>query len=374
MDARSPSAGLCRDRAVRAIVSSQRMLTRDCAGVTRDAERGTLVACSGGADSLALVLALASAGIPIVVGHVVHDLRPESEACADRDHVRGVAARLGLRFVEAAVRVRAMRGNMEGNARRARYAALRRLAADAGVAFVAAGHHADDVLESMLMRLMRGAGPRGLAGPAPSRVLRREEATDGGEVWLVRPMLGVARADAERICKSGVGGEGVPWIHDRSNDDLSLLRNAVRASVVPAMRELAPGVETRASRAAGLLREAARVLEIQVNSKLRGASRERGAIIFSRDSLLGEQRILVGDLLRAAIADLTGGAGLDRVPSSEIGRAVAAIQDRRGDMRTFGWGAGARIRVVVLRDRVVVQVGGGQNGGETDSAGGSLRP
>ncbi len=135
-----------------------------------DSHRRTVIACSGGADSSALVIALA-AGLGVrardvlVVGHVVHDLRSRGEALADRDAVRALAERLGLEFVEREVRVRGeWGGNLEALARRARYAALGEMAREAGCGFVATAHHADDQMESVLMALVRGAGLRGLAG------------------------------------------------------------------------------------------------------------------------------------------------------------------------------------------------------------------
>lgn len=374
MEARSQSAGLSRDRAVRAIIASHRSLTRACVGAERDDERSTLVACSGGADSVALAVALASTSIPVVIGHVVHDLRPEAEAFADRDHAKSVAARLGLRFVESSVRMNGLPGNTEANARRARYAALVRLAADVGVGIIATAHHAGDVLETLLMRLMRGAGPRGLSGPVPYRKLHAASGAAAQDVWLVRPMLGITRTDAERICGLACGGAALSWIHDRTNDDHTLLRNAVRARVVPILRELAPGVETRAGHAAELLREASCLLDDRVVSIMDQASHANGAIVLTRQVLADQPRVVLGDVLRGVVAEVAGGTGLDRIPATEIGRAVAAIRDGRGGLRTFGWGDGARIRVEVHRDRVIVSMTGGTDGGEANCTRGTLRP
>jgi tRNA(Ile)-lysidine synthase len=161
-----------RDRTVRTVSRAWRELT---GGLTRgrDSQRRTLIACSGGADSSGLAIALASAvskpRMQFVVAHVVHDMRAEDEALADRDATKGLAARLGLEFVESRVRLRGLSGNAEAVARRLRYAALKQLAEDHGCGFIATAHQADDQLETMLMKLIRGAGPRGLAGVAPSR-------------------------------------------------------------------------------------------------------------------------------------------------------------------------------------------------------------
>ena len=374
MPPRASSAELSRDRAVRAIVSAHRALTCRCAGIDRDAERRTLVACSGGADSTALALALASSSIPLVLAHVVHDVRPESEALADRDHVRSLASSLGVSFKEASVRIRGLPGNLEANARRARYAALAGLAAESDAEIVATGHQADDVFETLLMRLMRGAGPRGLAGPAPCRPLSASGAGQAGRCWLVRPMLSVTRADAERICRLDRDGPGSNWRLDSTNDDRSLLRNGVRARIVPLMRELAPGVELRAARASETMRDVLRVWDERVTTLLRDARRVEDGMDFSRRMLAEQPRALIGAVIRAAILEVCGDQGIDRVGASEMSRAVRAVLDGRADRRSFGWGIGGSIVVVIDHESVTIQTGGGGSGSEADRAGRALRP
>lgn len=374
MPPRASSAALSRDRAVRAIVSAHRTLTYRCAGIESDAERRTLVACSGGADSTALALALASSSIPLVLAHIVHDVRPESEALADRDQVRLLASSLGVPFAESSVRIRGLPGNLESNARRARYHALAGLAVDSGAEIVATGHHADDVLETMLMRLMRGAGPRGLAGPAPYRRLSAPGVGQADRCWIVRPMLSVSRADAERICRLDRDGPGSNWRLDSTNDDRSLLRNAVRARIVPLMRELAPGVERRAARASETMRDVVRVWDERTATLLRDARRVDGRLDISRRALAQQPRALIGEVIRAAILELCGDEGIDRVGASELGQAVSAVLDDRADRRRFGWGVGGSIVVVIDHEWVFIQAGGGGSGSEADRAGRALRP
>ncbi|VAX42586.1 tRNA(Ile)-lysidine synthetase, partial [hydrothermal vent metagenome] len=179
-----------RDRMTRGVVARWRALTGG--QPADDHDRRTLVACSGGADSVALVLMLAAGGgvgSEIVVGHVLHDLRSADETAADRDLVAGLAARLGLRFVEAPVTVRDQPGNAEGNAREARYHQLERLAWETGCPFVATAHHANDQVETMLMAMLRGAGVGGMAGMEPRRGLGERG------IALVRPMLEIGGAE-----------------------------------------------------------------------------------------------------------------------------------------------------------------------------------
>ncbi|MBX3361890.1 MAG: tRNA lysidine(34) synthetase TilS [Phycisphaeraceae bacterium] len=369
----APRGAISRDPAVRRIITSHRELTHRCSGIDRDAERGTLVACSGGADSVALAVALSCVSIPIIIGHVRHDIRPDHETAADRDHALKVAETLGVRFVEASVSVRGLPGNTESNARHARYAALADMAAAGGLAFVAAAHHADDVLETILMRLMRGAGPSGLAGPAPARRIGLASSHAGRTIWLLRPMLGVGRADAERICRLANDGRGFSWVTDQTNTDLRLLRNAVRARVAPILKELAPGVEIRASRAAELMRETAGVLDDRADQILKAAVRSPDSVIVPRVLLAGERGVVVGAVIRRVISDLTRGRFLDRIRAAELSRLIRAIRDGKGGSREFGWGRNSGVRVTVERDGVVIEARGDKSGSETDCARRPLR-
>lgn len=332
---------LRQDPAIRRIVRDHRRLTRACAEAARDPQRSTVVACSGGADSLALLLALAVTPIPIVAAHVIHDIRAERESLADRDHVRSIAAILAVPFCEASVSARTP-GNLERNARRAREAALARIARDQRARFIATGHHADDVLETMLMRLARGAGPRGLAGPHPTRRLGSEP----NDAWIVRPMLGVSRIDTERICSIA----GVEWRHDTTNDDTALLRNAIRAQVVPHLKAMAPGVERRAARAAELLRGASEVLTERAGAIDAPAGID-GSIRIERSRLRDEPPVVGGEAIRLALARVGRGVGLDRVGAASIDRVLHAARDRTGGVRTFRIG---RAVVELRRETLVI--------------------
>ena len=208
----------------------------------RDADRRTLVAVSGGVDSSALLLALcaglgpARASKTLVVAHVRHDLRPARVARGDEERARQLAARVGVSFVAVPVRVRERAGNAEANARQARYAALGKLAAEHGCVAIATAHHAGDVLETLLMRIIRGSGLRGLRA-----VRARVGLRDAGSIAIVRPMLVCDRAQAVAICK----GAGWRWREDKTNRDQRLLRNALRTRVLPELERLAPGAALR---------------------------------------------------------------------------------------------------------------------------------
>ena len=330
----------------------------------RDVERRALVACSGGADSTATLLALATTPAPLVVGHVAHDIRPEAEVRADAEHARALAASLGIPFVDAPVRVREGPGNLEARARRARYEALERMAGERACRLVVTGHHADDVLETSLMRLLRGTGARGLAGPLPSRPLGPHGLT------LVRPGLLVSRADMLRICSLA----SLTPRHDVTNDDPSMLRNAIRARVVPVLKQLSPGVERRVARTAAHMRNIAAYLEGEAAAILGRAELAGPSIRLGRTLVRQVPEILLGEVVRGAVLQLGGGADLDRTGASTVGKVVRAARDGRGGRRTFKWGVQGRVTVLITADRVEISVEEGTDASEADRSRRTLRP
>jgi tRNA(Ile)-lysidine synthase len=213
-------------------------------GLLAPGER-VLVALSAGPDSTALAAALAElrdageAG-PLHALHVDHGLRPggdDDAACASE-----VCARLGIGF--ARTRVRVGPGNVQAAARRARYAALRAEAARVGAERIATGHTRTDQAETVLLRLVRGAGARGLAGIPPRRGA------------LVRPLIDRSRAEVLAYLQA----RALPWREDPSNASERFLRNRVRHRLVPALLALAPAAERALARAADLAREDERAL------------------------------------------------------------------------------------------------------------------
>lgn len=270
----------------------------------------------------------------MIVGHIVHDLRGRAEAEADRDAAAALASRCGLGFVESSVSARAAGGNAEAAARRLRYAELSRLAAEAGCGFVATAHQADDQLETLLMRLLRGAGPGGLGGIAPRRPL-------ANGVMLIRPMLGATRADSEALCAAA----GWAWQEDATNRDETRLRARLRRRVIPELRAISPDVAGRAARSMELLRGAGEVVEARAAALLARAARdEAGGLVWARADFRLEPEVIVGSLLRVAAARVSGGAGADRAGRGVVDRAVRAVRDGRGGKRVLRIGS-ARLTV-----------------------------
>ncbi len=299
--------------------------------------RPTLIACSGGADSTALAIALAG-GRGHAIAHIVHDMRPASEANVDRDAVRELAGKLGLPFHESQVSCRDD-GNVESAARRARYRALERIARDANIAFVASAHHADDQFESLVMALIRGAGLRGLSGIAPSRPL-------SDSVTLVRPMLRLTRADSEAICRAA----GIEWVHDRTNLDETRARAGLRLGPIAQIRDHRPGAALRAAKSADLLRDAAQVVEERVIGVFGDADQ------WPRARLRTETALVVGAGLRRAALRVSGGIGADRLTARIVDPVVRAVRDNSTEPRRFTWSlSGTKIEVRVTAQNITLR-------------------
>jgi tRNA(Ile)-lysidine synthase len=202
-------------------------------------ERATvLVAVSGGVDSIVLldtlVRARAELGLELAVGHVNHGLRGEASD-ADESLVKDAAARYGLPFLVRRVAPLALREGrssrerptLQEAARRVRYDALEAMAAEASARRIATAHTLDDQAETVLLRLLRGAGPDGLGG-----IPEQTPETAGG-LRVVRPILGVSRAEIERIARE----RGLRWSEDASNRDGTFARARLRSDWLPGLGE-----------------------------------------------------------------------------------------------------------------------------------------
>jgi tRNA(Ile)-lysidine synthase len=216
-----------------------------------------LIAVSGGPDSMALLRALLAAKQQVggagklFVGHVDHSLRGE-ESTADADWLADECRQLAVPlFIEKAHvgAIAEVRGDgMEEAARATRYEILTRIAETLGARFVALGHHRDDQIETILFRLLRGSGLRGLAGMPATRPL-------SPSVAAVRPLLNVRRGEIESYLQA----IGQNSRRDETNLDSELAaRNAIRQELLPQITE-----RFGASATAAILRVAEQAAEAQ---------------------------------------------------------------------------------------------------------------
>jgi len=189
-----------------------------------------LAAVSGGADSVVLLHVLqdirGALDLHLVVGHVDHGLRRDSGE--DAAFVEDLARDLGLPFLSRQVCCAAPGRSLEEMARERRYEALQEMAREAGASRIATGHTATDQAETVILRMVRGSGPLGLAAILP--------ATREG---VVRPLLCATREEVGAYARE----RGLRWREDPTNRDSRFLRNRVRVEVMPALRALNPRID-----------------------------------------------------------------------------------------------------------------------------------
>ena len=262
-------------------------------------------AVSGGPDSLALLVLARAAGLEVTAVHVDHGIRPTS--AADAGVVAAAAAAAGAGFRCETVSV-APGANLEARARSARHAAL----PDGALL----GHTADDQAETVLLNLLRGAGPAGVAAMEPS-----------GR----RPLLGLRRADTAEVCRLA----GLAPVLDESNLDPAIRRNRVRHELIPLLEEIFErDVTPLLCRHAGLAREVTGALDAAV------------ADLDPRDcaALAAAPRALARWALRGWITEARGPtAGGERHPPdlAAVDRALAVAL---GEARASDVGGGWRVR------------------------------
>lgn len=281
-------------------------------GLIAPGER-VLVALSAGPDSTALVAALAAlrdAGEvgPVHALFVDHGLRAGVDAEADT--ARATCERLGVPL--RAVKVVVGAGNVQAAARRARYAALRKEAARIGAARIATGHTQTDQAETVLLRLLRGAGALGLSGIPPKR----------GAV--VRPLIDRARSEGiEWLVR-----RGLDWRDDPTNASPRYTRNRLRLELWPRLLEVNPALEVALARTADLLRDDERAL----------SARARALVKASPEIALDRLRRVPRAVSRRVIRRLALGAGgrAAAPEASHVERALGLLDgdgDRQVELR-----------------------------------------
>jgi tRNA(Ile)-lysidine synthase len=307
-----------------------------------DGASGVVVAVSGGADSGALLDVLVRlvsnrqppTSIPhLHVAHLNHELRG-AESADDAEFVRVLADHLGLAATINSIDVLAVaeasdRG-IEEVAREIRYQFLLDVANKTGCDRIAVGHTMTDQAETFLMRLIRGAGLRGLAAMRPvtsAHVFGKTEKAEGRRqkagapelpsascflpsVLLIRPLLCVTREEVEHYCR----GSGLEFRIDSSNQSVDYTRNRVRNEVLPALKEINPRVVEAIARATETIGGDEDLLEHLASSflgKARTPSRVQNVATYSVAALLDQppemRRRMIIEAMRSARTSTVGG-------------------------------------------------------------------
>lgn len=319
----------------------------------RDPGQPCLVACSGGADSVFLVLYLlarlpAEAAASLHLVHFNHRLRG-ADAEADAAFVRELAGELGLAL--SIGHPEAPPAPDEDSLRNARYDWMTTVYHSVKAAALFLGHHADDRLESQLMALFSGSGPAGLAAPVPVKRF------PDGQLRL-RPLLDLRRVQIEAALRAA----GIPWREDASNADPAYTRNWIRHRLIPGIKAHFPqDIHAGSARTAHLMAEILQFLDARINQ----LSPDTGdPETFQFGALTGQPRALVrrafmgwwlrhhpdsrisASALERILDGLTGSA--ERVPV-DIGRGWRLVPgsgdclrlEQSADTRPQEWGGTA---------------------------------
>lgn len=275
------------------------------------AQRGTrwVIGASGGPDSSLLLHALAELsrrdelGWALHVAHLHHGLRGVA-ADEDAGFVESLARGLGFPFHEERADIRgqveATGGSTEEVARERRYEFLERVALKIGGELVAVGHHADDNAETVLHRVCRGTGLRGLGGMSDVRPIQA-----GSRVRLVRPLLHQRRGTIESLCAL----RNIDFRLDQTNFSLELTRNRLRHRVLPLLRE---EINPNVSEALLRLAEQARWLGTYLED---AAARVFDSLIVAESprylalntlALLAKQKLIQAEVVRRAVSLVLG--------------------------------------------------------------------
>ena len=271
---------------------------------------------SGGVDSVALLVALAelaaSLRFSLRAAHVNHGISPNAPSWAA--FCSRLCARLAISLQVETVDIAPYRDlGLEAAARRARYEVFSRIDAD----FLVLAQHRDDQAETLLLRLLRGTGLRGLAAMSPVR------AVEGTRMSILRPLLGTSRAEIEAFARA----RGLEWVEDESNADTARQRNFLRHDVIPVLERQFPAARAAIARTAANLGEARELLDAMARADL--------------ERCLGGTAVDVPALLRLGEARAKNVLrywcdthDLEPLPASRLAELLRQLKESRHDSRT----------------------------------------
>ena len=291
------------------------------------ADETFIVAVSGGADSVSLLLALhelrelKKLNLRFLIAHFNHDLRG-AESAKDVEFVRDLTTKFNFEFVykiqNPKSKIQNQRGNLEQNARIARYAFLTETAENLHAFGILTAHTQTDQAETFLLNLIRGSGLDGLGGMSPKSKVQspKSEGTSQipnpkSQIQLVRPLLNWAkREDTENFCRLNE----VEFCSDPMNEDLAFKRVRIRKILLPMLQDFNPKIIETLANTASLLREDAEFLKSTVED-IDGFSKDKGQKTKDEGQPIKDLKNLFPSMRRQILRDW--------------------LKEERGDLRTL---------------------------------------
>jgi tRNA(Ile)-lysidine synthase len=277
-----------------------------------------LVAVSGGPDSTALLSGLTEEGHVVVAAHYDHALQPGSEASAQ--HVRGLCRRMGVELITERREKTMPRGSVQAGARALRYEFFERARVQAGAEVVAIAHTADDVVEGVVLHLLRGCGLAGMRGMPAHRGV------------FARPLLNVWRSEvADYLVERGIDA-----LQDPANSNSAYARVRVRHDILPALERDRPGIMRRFRAAAARAASLHDSMAGTVASELDGRATTRSTVAAAPEPIAAE-------LMRQLYA--RAGGAQPALSRSHLHAMLKLAQPGRGG-RGVDLPGGLRLRIV----------------------------
>jgi tRNA(Ile)-lysidine synthase len=270
-----------------------------------------LVALSGGPDSVCLLHVLNKLKeefeVDLAALYVDHGLRPE-EVAREKKFCENLCSKFSVSFLTKSIDVKSYakenKLGMQEAARELRYRVFEETARELDAQKIALGHTADDQAETLIMRLLRGTGPAGLSGIPPVR----------GK--FIRPLIEVQRKEIEQY----LGEEKIDFIIDSSNLKKDYLRNEIRLSLMPWIKEINPNIADTLSRTASIFREEERYFDILVAKTLMKlmSRKTNSRIELFLSPLAAMEKIVLRRTLRRAIDETAGLRGINFIHIEDI--------------------------------------------------------
>lgn len=293
--------------------------------------------------------------------HLTHDIRPKNDTDNDLRVVKALCTRLNIPLKHEEIfpqeKVDETGGNLEDAASYIRHLHYQAACVDSRYfgsddekqRCVATAHHADDQLETILMKIGRGCGLRGLSGIAPYYY-------ESG-MTLIRPMLCITKEDCIAICKDN----NIEWSEDSTNGDTNLVRNRIRKEVLPVLKELFPEICQNATDAAGIVASAQEVVRrgsfdhmdhYQIH---RGLACANGLRFLPIEAARLAEDIEIYEWIVRETRSIGGDA--EHINKFMLDQVIYAIRDKKS--RKFNWVSGNTLRlgtiVETTSDKLIVR-------------------
>lgn len=284
-----------------------------------------LLMVSGGVDSMALMETARLAGIHFSVMHVTHDMRPEAETDADSFIVSSYCDKYNIPFVQ---RYSNSQTKSETDYRNQRIQHIVSHRRRNHFKYVATGHHADDQIETVLMRILRGCGIEGLSGIK----MVSQFPSKNVNLTYVRPFLNIPKAKLVELCRA----RGVAFHEDYTNQDNTILRNSIRNTVVPQLREINPMAHVAISRLACTAEEASEYVNRNVDRYIqdRCLVNSKDDLEFDRSSLIGEGDYFLHHFFKKLYTIKMGSVGLDKLNRNRMIEFIKVVKSDSSNNKT----------------------------------------